>query len=162
MWPPCWLGFGVPWQTPLMTLEHKDPVADTEARRRLWTMLDWALWGHGVGDELRERAATLMVDALPAPMRVQLVGLFEWWRGRRGGVPSQPYEELRAELAEVRADRRKIVADTLRQVAEVDGDHEWADIAEMVEHGFPADWTCCPLCQEVTCDEGCALAPLRS
>ncbi|MFB7222370.1 hypothetical protein [Streptomyces sp. NPDC056227] len=57
----------------------------------------------------------------------------------------------------------EIVAATLRVVAEQVRDQEdRADLlatADRVEASTYAD--CCPLCQEVTCDESCPLAPVR-
>lgn len=70
--------------------------------------------------------------------------------------------------------RARIVADTLRFLADgwvghpcrtcdaTPDDQKWlretADQIEREKH----DWTpCCPLCAEVTCDNGCPLRPAR-
>lgn len=38
---------------------------------------------------------------------------------------------------------------------------EWYEIAAEVEqHDYSDSW-CCPLCEELTCDVGCPLEPLR-
>lgn len=38
---------------------------------------------------------------------------------------------------------------------------EWYEIAAEVEqHDYSDSW-CCPLCEEMTCDNGCPLEPLR-
>lgn len=75
-------------------------VADID--RPLWSMLDWSFWGHGVGDELREHVAAIMVNAVPREIRDQLLALFVAWKNHRGGLPSQPYEELRRENKRLR------------------------------------------------------------
>lgn len=58
----------------------------------------------------------------------------------------------------------EIVAATLRTVAEQvasdDGRASLLETAEQVEHG--EDDAVCPLCQEVTCDDGCPLAETRA
>jgi hypothetical protein len=59
-------------------------------------------------------------------------------------------------------------AETLRYVATW-GSREPADLAEVaagIEQMRDAppgslDWTCCPLCQEITCDHGCPLRTVR-
>jgi hypothetical protein len=33
--------------------------------------------------------------------------------------------------------------------------------ADELEHTAPGDWICCPMCQEVLCDEGCPVLPMR-
>lgn len=71
-------------------------------------------------------------------------------------------------------DARQVIAHTLRQVAgwgssiiigseldKLDTD-ELYRLADEVEHGDPADWWCCPLCEEVTCDDDCPLVDIRS
>lgn len=56
-----------------------------------------------------------------------------------------------------------IVAETLRLVSEwgcgLTRD-EYRTIAESVEQ-MDADDTCCPLCEEIICDDGCPLWPTR-
>jgi hypothetical protein len=56
------------------------------------------------------------------------------------------------------------VAATLRQiahwgVARPHTDDEWTGLALQVE-GIEPGW-CCPLCQEIECDDDCPLAPLQ-
>lgn len=66
------------------------------------------------------------------------------------------------------SERAAIVKDTLRFLASGlpfldEDDRRWlADVAEQMEHQDPAEATCCPLCEEVRCDDGCPLEPLRA
>ncbi|MEV5915820.1 hypothetical protein AB0M00_43925 [Streptomyces chartreusis] len=66
--------------------------------------------------------------------------------------------------ANLNAYAHEVVAATLRTIAEqVVNDDDRAsllDTAGRVERG--ADDSVCPLCQEVTCDTGCALAQTRA
>lgn len=66
-----------------------------DAHKKLWSILDWAFWGHGVRDTLRERAAAMMVLALPTDLRAELLKIFAAWKEHRGALPLEPYEELR-------------------------------------------------------------------
>lgn len=61
-------------------------------------------------------------------------------------------------------ERQDAVAKTLRYVASVSDEAQarWMyDLAEEVENSKPSDWWACPVCEEVICDEGCPLEPLR-
>ncbi len=69
-------------------------------------------------------------------------------------------------------ERAAIVAETLRFLAggwiSGDEDHEnstaLVETAANIEHAAKWPWSesgCCPLCEEVACDTGCPLAPLR-
>lgn len=42
------------------------------------------------------------------------------------------------------------------------GRDELYELARRVEHERVDDWWSCPICQEVECDNGCPLEPLRS
>jgi len=60
------------------------------------------------------------------------------------------------------------VVATLRQCADIDfaaGLEEAAawkyEVAKQIENSSVDDWWACPLCEEVVCDEGCALEPVR-
>ena len=59
---------------------------------------------------------------------------------------------------------RTAVADTLRTVAEwgPTSPEELRAVAEQVDSMAIRDGWCCPVCQEVDCDEGCPLASVRS
>ena len=55
-------------------------------------------------------------------------------------------------------------AATLRKIA--DGFEAWTpddlyQVADEVAAGHITDWTSCPVCEEIECDEDCPLAPIR-
>lgn len=61
-------------------------------------------------------------------------------------------------------ERRQAIVETLRSVGWVgvnDGDPWMYETADVIEQGSPEDWDCCPLCEEVTCDDGCPVKPIR-
>lgn len=67
------------------------------------------------------------------------------------------------------SERQKIVVDTLRFAAGhgLGGIYteygRWArETADAIEREDFSDSWCCPLCEEVECDAGCPLAPLRT
>lgn len=65
--------------------------------------------------------------------------------------------------SEVR-ERIAATAETLHVVAgwgDV-GAEELHRVAQEVAAGDVAGWTCCPVCEEIECDAGCPLAPVRS
>ncbi len=57
----------------------------------------------------------------------------------------------------------KIVAATLRTVAPWAEDHEFRDMLYDVADQAEANWddACCPVCEEVTCDQGCPFEEIR-
>ncbi len=62
---------------------------------------------------------------------------------------------------------RAAVAATLRQSAgwlvdDINLRDTFYEVANTVATTTPDQWDCCPLCDEMTCDEGCALEPLRT
>lgn len=61
-------------------------------------------------------------------------------------------------------ERIAATAETLHVVAEWGdvGGEELHRVAEEVATGRVADWMCCPVCEEIACDAGCPLAPVRS
>jgi hypothetical protein len=58
----------------------------------------------------------------------------------------------------------KAVAATLREVAGWGEDDRNPRMMEAVAEDVEANWNdvCCPVCQEVTCDEGCPLEAVRA
>lgn len=89
-------------------LEGVEPVHDV-----LWRLIDWCLWGAGVGDELREKAANIMTAVLPAEMRQQIVEIEDAWRRHRLGEDGHPGH---ARLAMVNAE----LEEAQRRVAELE------------------------------------------
>jgi hypothetical protein len=66
--------------------------------------------------------------------------------------------------AEINEAIRKATVDTLRTIAcwlTEDDERMLRRVAEAVEHQPPADWLSCPVCEEIECDGGCPLGPLR-
>ena len=60
---------------------------------------------------------------------------------------------------------KRTVAATCRQLSEWFDEREATallDMAREVEAFNDARDACCPCCQEVTCDDGCPLAPVRN
>lgn len=58
----------------------------------------------------------------------------------------------------------KIVAETLFIASEWVSDHlahDFADIARYVAKCHVKDWTCCPVCDEIVCDDDCPLYVVR-
>jgi hypothetical protein len=66
----------------------------TRDRDEIWAALDWALWGHGIGNAVREPMADVMLAALSDDQHQQALTLFDDWKARRGH-PSNLYIELR-------------------------------------------------------------------
>lgn len=73
-------------------------------RDRLWSLLDWSLWGWGLADTLREPAADIMVAALAPEMRAEIVAVMEWWEATRGNASRDRYDEVIARLAVLATD----------------------------------------------------------
>ncbi len=59
-------------------------------------------------------------------------------------------------------ERCRLIAAALRQLAWVEGGSMLSETADALEiaNAETVEW-CCPLCEEVVCDGGCALADLR-
>lgn len=83
------------------------PTVDGDLRERaedLWSSLDWTLWGHGLGDVLRERMADTMLAALPAADLDQALQLMQAWKERRG------YPVMHEQFAQLRATNKSLLA----------------------------------------------------
>jgi hypothetical protein len=62
-----------------------EELNDQERREtELWQVLDWSLWGNGLGDVLRTAMADAMVDALTDEQREQAEACIKAWHERRG------------------------------------------------------------------------------
>lgn len=75
---------------------------DVEALREqgdLWSAIDWTLWGHGLGDVLRERMSDTMLAALPQEDFDKAIELMQLWKERRGHPHlKEQYDDLRAQI----------------------------------------------------------------
>jgi hypothetical protein len=63
------------------------------------------------------------------------------------------------------AERCEVVLETIKHlgwVTDHNGESMFADVIWTMEHVEPADWDCCPLCEEVVCDDGCPLYSVRA
>lgn len=58
----------------------------------------------------------------------------------------------------------KIVAATMRVVARWTEDYEFRDMVYAAADQAEAAWddACCPVCEEVTCDQGCPFESIRA
>lgn len=62
-----------------------EELNDQERREtELWQVLDWSLWGNGLGDVLRFAMADVMVSALSDEQREQAEACIKAWHARRG------------------------------------------------------------------------------
>lgn len=94
----------------------------------------------------------------------QIIPLTPSGRGRN--------DELDTAIRELRANAmRAPIVQTLRFLAggwiRDDAGHDnqqWlTDVADQIERDpDPANWDCCPICEEVTCDNGCPLSEVRA
>lgn len=102
---------GVP--DPRLADQVPTPTQEDEARALLpqrepsdlWNSLDWMLWGVGMGDTFREPLADKMIAAISDEEFAQAEALIRDWNERRGGPAERNlFAELRAELAEAKAE----------------------------------------------------------
>lgn len=90
---------------------RREKQREEQRELELWSVLDWSLWGNGLGDTLRESMADAMVGALTDEQREQAETCIKAWHERRGpsvavGVGTQleqERDEARAELDAARA-----------------------------------------------------------
>lgn len=98
-----------PFPMPVGTADG-DPV-----RGPLWSLLDWSLWGAGLGDTFREPLADVMLGAVPAEMVAQaeavMAEFIERRRIEKTGVTV--YQEQRAEVDRLRAENDRLGNDLI-------------------------------------------------
>ncbi|GGZ51555.1 hypothetical protein [Streptomyces rubiginosohelvolus] len=72
-------------------IEHPD---------ELWSLIDWSLWGSGMGDTFRERLADTFLQAITPEDHAQALELIRWWTEDRGREPlgRRRYEDLKRRL----------------------------------------------------------------
>lgn len=78
------------------------PPADHTHPDRLWSLVDWSLYGWGVGDQLRERAADTLIANLPAADAEHIRFLMGEWEKRHGHRGRDAYDGLKALHGKVR------------------------------------------------------------
>lgn len=66
----------------------------------LWSLIDWTLWGSGMGDTFRERLADTFLQAITPEDHAQALELIRWWTEDRGREPlgRRRYAELKRRL----------------------------------------------------------------
>lgn len=118
--------------TPGQAGDEPAPAEDTDLRERaadVWSAIDWTLWGHGLGDELRERMADTMLAAVSTQDLNDAVRVFAAWKERRG-FPTyhEDYQqhrdgekaELRVQVASLRAENERLRRDIVLAGESVD------------------------------------------
>ncbi|MFC8625646.1 hypothetical protein [Streptomyces anulatus] len=72
-------------------IEHPD---------ELWSLIDWTLWGSGMGDTFREHLADTFLQAITPEDHAQALELIRWWTEDRGREPlgRRRYEDLKRRL----------------------------------------------------------------
>ncbi|NEC43259.1 hypothetical protein [Streptomyces sp. SID8016] len=73
------------------TVQHPD---------ELWSLIDWTLWGSGMGDTFREHLADTFIQAITPEDHAQALELIRWWTEDRGREPlgRRRYEDLKRRL----------------------------------------------------------------
>ncbi|MEU6758018.1 hypothetical protein [Streptomyces sp. NPDC046685] len=76
-----------------------EPEANVE-HTKLWSLIDWSLWGSGMGDTFRERLADQFIRAITPEQHAQALELIRWWTEDRGRLPlgRERYEDQQARL----------------------------------------------------------------
>ncbi|MFD9047632.1 hypothetical protein [Streptomyces zaomyceticus] len=66
----------------------------------LWSLIDWSLWGSGMGDVFREQLADQFIAALTPEQHAQALELIRWWTEDRGREPlgRRRYEDQQRRL----------------------------------------------------------------
>ncbi|WP_030847448.1 hypothetical protein [Streptomyces griseus] len=82
-----------------------DGQAATEPRPikhpdKLWSLIDWTLWGSGMGDTFREHLADTFIQAITPEDHAQALELIRWWTEdrRREPLGRRRYEDLKRRL----------------------------------------------------------------
>ncbi|MFE2323621.1 hypothetical protein ACFXD5_06805 [Streptomyces sp. NPDC059385] len=66
----------------------------------LWSLIDWSLWGSGMGDTFRETLADQFIAAITPEQHQQALELIRWWTEDRGREPlgRRRYEDQQRRL----------------------------------------------------------------
>ncbi|MFJ2292135.1 hypothetical protein ACIOG7_10540 [Streptomyces sp. NPDC087894] len=81
----------------LLTTATPRPIEHPD---ELWSLIDWTLWGSGMGDTFRERLADTFLQAITPEDHEQALELIRWWTVDRGREPlgRRRYEDLNRRL----------------------------------------------------------------
>ncbi|MCX4540464.1 hypothetical protein [Streptomyces sp. NBC_01565] len=73
--------------------------ADIEHPDELWSLIDWSLWGSGMGDTFRNKLANRFIRAITPAQHEQALGLIQAWTDS-GRLPlgRRRYEDQQARL----------------------------------------------------------------
>lgn len=84
----------------LVAAREKRPVVKVEHPDELWSLIDWSLWGSGMGDVFREQLADQFIAALTPEQHTQALELIRWWTEDRGREPlgRRRYEDQQRRL----------------------------------------------------------------
>lgn len=87
----------------------------------LWSLLDWSMWGAGMGDVLREPLADAMTAAISDRQRADALRIMKWWTEDRGRKPvgRWAYEDEKRRIARLRRACARYRADLAEQRAVV-------------------------------------------
>ncbi|MFB6626462.1 hypothetical protein ACFCWD_28840 [Streptomyces sp. NPDC056374] len=79
---------------------HAAPTPVVVERTELWSLIDWSLWGSGMGDVFREQLADQFIAALTPEQHAQALELIRWWTEDRGREPlgRRRYEDQQRRL----------------------------------------------------------------
>lgn len=82
--------------------QHDDeqPAAVEVEHTELWSLIDWSLWGSGMGDTFREQLADQFITAITPEQHAQALELIRWWTEDRGREPlgRRRYEDQQRRL----------------------------------------------------------------
>ncbi|WP_282696298.1 hypothetical protein [Streptomyces sp. CC208A] len=80
---------------------EREPRPPVEVEHtELWSLIDWTLWGSGMGDVFREQLADQFIAALTPEQHAQALELIRWWTEDRGREPlgRRRYEDQQRRL----------------------------------------------------------------
>ncbi|MGW8357365.1 hypothetical protein [Streptomyces wedmorensis] len=77
-----------------------EPAPVVVEHTELWSLIDWSLWGSGMGDVFREQLADQFIAALTPEQHAQALELIRWWTEDRGREPlgRRRYEDQQRRL----------------------------------------------------------------
>jgi hypothetical protein len=115
---------------------------DEVVRGRLWSLIDWSLWGAGMADVFREPVADVMVMSVPVEVREHAELIMEDFLHRREITKTgvDVYKELRdraekaeAELAEAElAETKQVLAEEIAAFAQERDETRRVDVLELI------------------------------
>lgn len=79
---------------------EEQPQGVAVEHTELWSLIDWSLWGSGMGDTFREQLADQFIAAITPEQHAQALELIRWWTEDRGREPlgRRRYEDQQRRL----------------------------------------------------------------